>query len=136
MSSLLYVDKEPKPFPYIFFVHRRRKDEEAGVAFPVDQRIYCNADWESFQELIQRGANLWPDAPPEIKDFADLVTNGKVMQDYYRQVLTTYQQRTWYESTWTETVVDWSAVADLLDKVAPGWDAATGTVMDDKEQTK
>ena len=41
--------------------------------------------WKSFQELIQRGANLWPDAPPEIKEFADLVTNGKVMQDYYRQ---------------------------------------------------
>lgn len=41
--------------------------------------------WKSFQELIQRGSNLWPDAPPEIKEFADLVTNGKVMQDYYRQ---------------------------------------------------
>jgi len=41
--------------------------------------------WSAFQQLIQRGANLWPDAPPEIKEFADLVTNGKVMQDYYRQ---------------------------------------------------
>ena len=42
-------------------------------------------DWKSFQELIQRGANLWVDAPPEIKEFADLVTNGKILQDYHSQ---------------------------------------------------
>lgn len=34
------------------------------------------------KELIHRGANLWPDALPEIKGLADLVTNGKQMQDY------------------------------------------------------
>lgn len=39
-------------------------------------------DWEHFQELVQRGSNLWPDAPPQIKRIADLVTSGKVMQDY------------------------------------------------------
>lgn len=38
--------------------------------------------------------------------------------------LTTTCRRAWYDDTWTETVVDWSAVADLLDKVAPGWDTA------------
>jgi hypothetical protein len=37
----------------------------------------------AFQELVHRGANLWPDAPPEIKEFADIVTNGYAMQDYY-----------------------------------------------------
>lgn len=42
-------------------------------------------NWKSFQELVQRGSNLWPDAPPEIKEFADMVTSGMVMQDYYRQ---------------------------------------------------
>lgn len=40
---------------------------------------------ESFQELIQRGSNLWPDAPPAIKEFADIITNGKIMQDYRSQ---------------------------------------------------
>jgi len=35
--------------------------------------------------------------------------------------LTTTERRSWYEDSWTETVVDWGAVADLLDKVAPGW---------------
>lgn len=39
----------------------------------------------AFRELIQRGANLWPDAPPEIKQLADLVTSGQVMQDYSSQ---------------------------------------------------
>jgi len=38
-----------------------------------------------FKELIQRGANLWPDAQPEIKEFADLITNGEVFQDYHAQ---------------------------------------------------
>lgn len=41
---------------------------------------------DAFKELIQRGANLWPDAPPAIKVLADLITNdGVVMQDYYKQ---------------------------------------------------
>lgn len=39
-------------------------------------------DWKDFQELVQRAANLWPDAKPQMKKFADVVTNGKVMQDY------------------------------------------------------
>lgn len=42
-------------------------------------------DTAAFTELIQRGANLWPDAPATIKEFADKVTNGKVLQDYKSQ---------------------------------------------------
>ena len=38
-----------------------------------------------FKELIQRGANLWPDAHPEIKETADLITNGQILQDYRSQ---------------------------------------------------
>jgi hypothetical protein len=37
---------------------------------------------EKFKELIQRGANLWPDAPYYIKEFADVITNGKPLQNY------------------------------------------------------
>lgn len=70
---------------YKFLVQRPQDPDEAGITLQSDVRIYCAADWKHFQELIQRGSNLWPDAPPEIKEFADLVTNGKVMQDYYRQ---------------------------------------------------
>jgi len=40
---------------------------------------------ENFKQLIQRGANLWPDAQPEIKEFADLITNGRIFQDYGSQ---------------------------------------------------
>ena len=40
----------------------------------------------AFRELVQRGANLWPDAPPYIKELADIITNnGVVQQDYYAQ---------------------------------------------------
>lgn len=45
-----------------------------------------DADIAAFKQLIQRGANLWPDAPPEIKEFADLVTTGQVQQNYRAQV--------------------------------------------------
>lgn len=40
---------------------------------------------KDFTELIQRGSNLWPDASPAIKEFADVITNGAPMQDYYKQ---------------------------------------------------
>lgn len=36
----------------------------------------------AFKELLQRGANLWPDAPPEIKAFVDTFIEGKPMQNY------------------------------------------------------
>jgi len=41
--------------------------------------------WENLVELVQRGANLWPDAPAEIKEFADMVTVGHIQQDYRSQ---------------------------------------------------
>lgn len=44
--------------------------------------ISTAADYKMFQELVQRGSNLWPDAPAEVKAFADMVTNGQVMQEY------------------------------------------------------
>ena len=41
---------------------------------------------EEFKQLIQRGINANPDASPEMKEFADKVTNdGVVMQDYFAQ---------------------------------------------------
>lgn len=39
-------------------------------------------DYILVQEIFQRAGNLWPDASPQVKRIIDLVTNGKVMQDY------------------------------------------------------
>lgn len=39
-------------------------------------------DWILLQELFHRASNLWPDAEPQVKKLADLVTNGEIMQDY------------------------------------------------------
>lgn len=39
-------------------------------------------DYAILQTIFQRAGNLWPDAPPAAKQIIDLVTNGKVMQDY------------------------------------------------------
>lgn len=38
-----------------------------------------------FKSMVNRACNTWPDAPPEIKTFADQVTNGVVYQNYYDQ---------------------------------------------------
>lgn len=40
---------------------------------------------EAFKELVHRGTNLWPDAPPEVKEFSDIITNGHVLQNYWAQ---------------------------------------------------
>jgi|SRR6188768_1157275 len=39
--------------------------------------------FESFQEMVQRATDKWPDAPAEIKHFADVITSGRPMQDYF-----------------------------------------------------
>ncbi len=40
----------------------------------------------AFLDLVQRAMNTWADAPPELKEFADLLLDGKVQQDYHSQV--------------------------------------------------
>jgi len=39
-------------------------------------------DWKLMQDIMFRATNLWPDAPPQVKRLSDVVTNGKVLQDY------------------------------------------------------
>lgn len=41
-------------------------------------------DVDAFKKMVQRGTNLWPDAPVSIKEFADVVTNSQLMQDYQK----------------------------------------------------
>lgn len=52
--------------------------EYIHVAMPIS----CKKD---FEELVFRATNLWPDAPPYIKEFADKLIHGKILQDYRRQ---------------------------------------------------
>ena len=40
---------------------------------------------EAFRKLVFRATNLWPDAPAEIKTFADEVEHGKALQNYAEQ---------------------------------------------------
>jgi hypothetical protein len=41
---------------------------------------------EELATLIQAGAQTNPDLPPGIKEFVDILTTGKIQQDYYTQV--------------------------------------------------
>lgn len=40
---------------------------------------------KDFKQMVHRATNLWPDAPPEIKELADLITVGYIQQNYHVQ---------------------------------------------------
>lgn len=66
----------------IYFSQVDKPDRREPMLFVT---VYGEASIKEFKELVQRGTNLWPDASPDIKEFADLVTNGRVLQDYRAQ---------------------------------------------------
>lgn len=39
-------------------------------------------DYKLLQAIMHRATNLWPDAPASVKALSDMVTNGKVLQEY------------------------------------------------------
>jgi hypothetical protein len=39
-----------------------------------------------FKQLIDLAACNRPDISPEMKELVDVITNGKILQDYFRQV--------------------------------------------------
>lgn len=57
--------------------------EGKPIAFVVT--IDGKESMEAFKKLVFRATNLWPDAPAEIKIFADEVEHGKALQDYASQ---------------------------------------------------
>jgi len=40
---------------------------------------------DAIKQMVHRAVNLWPDAPPEIKELADLITVGHIQQNYHVQ---------------------------------------------------
>lgn len=38
-----------------------------------------------FKQLINKALNSFPDAHPALKELGDMLTHGKVLQDYYSQ---------------------------------------------------
>lgn len=40
---------------------------------------------DAIKQMVHRATNLWPDAPPEIKELADLITVGHIQQNYHVQ---------------------------------------------------
>lgn len=47
--------------------------------------INTSQGWDWFKEVLFRATNTWPDAPPEVKELADLVCEGSILQDYHSQ---------------------------------------------------
>lgn len=65
-------------------VNTTNADSAVGPA--LDVYITSAESVTRFKELVHRATNLWPDAHPEIKEFADKVTVGHVQQDYHQQM--------------------------------------------------
>jgi len=85
-------------------------------------------DVPAFKELIQRGANLWPDAPPEIKAFADWITNGKIMQDYHAQAGTQDKNKLTRAGSepWTAVDAEIAALNRITTEIRAGIELAAG----------
>jgi len=45
-------------------------------------RIVGDEDIALFQRLVNRALGTWDNAPAQIKEFGDMVTEGKILQDY------------------------------------------------------
>lgn len=37
---------------------------------------------DNFKRLVDRALNCWDDAPKELKDLGDMLTHGRITQDY------------------------------------------------------
>lgn len=76
-------------------VHRLEHDEVGTLGFTIV--IDQHEDMQAFKQLVQRGANLWPDAPAAIKEFADLITNGQILQEYSKQDTSPKCNHEWHD---------------------------------------
>lgn len=60
----------------------------AGIAFIAETpnsryvEFFSEEDWKLFQQLVNRAMNCWDRAPAKLKVFGDMVTEGKVLQNY------------------------------------------------------
>lgn len=53
--------------------------EDFGAAITISGEKSLN----HFKLLVNRAMNCWDNAPPELKEFADILEYGKPLQDYY-----------------------------------------------------
>lgn len=65
--------------------------DTGGTEVPPNQKViewyairFTPGHLEAFKTLVNRGMNTWDEAPPELKEFADILIHGEVLQDYYR----------------------------------------------------
>lgn len=59
-----------------------RNMEGSGIA---TVRISGEESIKLFQEMVRRANNCWDTAPTEMKEFSDMVTEGKLLQNYSGQ---------------------------------------------------
>ena len=43
--------------------------------------FFTEEDWQLFQQLVNRALNCWDRAPAKVKEFGDMVTEGKILQE-------------------------------------------------------
>lgn len=63
----------------------RAPTEPLGTVRVATVRIVGDEDIALFQRLVNRALGTWDNAPAQIKEFGDMVTEGKILQDYQSQ---------------------------------------------------
>lgn len=58
-----------------------RIKDDSGFTVGMTVIMDSHESFRLFAEMVQRATNLWPDASPEIKEFADQITNHKLLQE-------------------------------------------------------
>lgn len=59
-------------------VHRDPANNFAELKFSITAESI-----PGFIDLISRGLNCFPNVHPELKELGDMLTHGKILQDYY-----------------------------------------------------
>ena len=62
-------------------VHRDSTNEIEEIGIIITKKSMAR-----FTELINAALNTKPMAHPELKEFGDMLTEGKILQDYYQQM--------------------------------------------------
>lgn len=68
-------DNNSTPIERHYLIKRNGDDGNVSVLVGAQLRT-------AFKQLVARGAQLWPDAPWQVKELVDMITEGKPMQDY------------------------------------------------------
>jgi len=78
----MITDQDRNEHIYVRHNHFRESATE-GTQPENYQLVIHGSNIAPFKELVQRALNCWPNAHPALKELGDMLTHGKILQDYW-----------------------------------------------------